>query len=118
MVADVAALVAEVDASDALVVAVVAELADAVADVEEAVAEVAADVAEPAAAVAELAACAALSEATEASLAASVVASPDPPGPLYIAIIRPYLFAIYIVTSKPNLISVYSGLVHIVFPLS
>jgi hypothetical protein len=74
-------------------------------------------VAEEAAAVAEAAASAALFEATLASLAASVVASPDPPAPLHIAILFPYLVAIYIVTSKPNLISVYSGLDHIVFPL-
>ena len=73
--------------------------------------------AEEDAAEAEVAASAALVVATVAWLAASVVASPDPPAPLYIAITLPYLFAMYIVTSKPNLISVYSGLVHITFPL-
>ena len=80
------------------------------------VAELPAAVAEEAADEAEASASAALVEATVASLAASVVASPGPPAPLNIAMLLPYLLAMYIVTSKPKRTSVYSGLDHIVFP--
>jgi hypothetical protein len=116
LVSDDAAAVSELAAANAdaaaALASVEAELAELLADV----ADVAAEVAEEAAAVADASASAALVDATEASLAASVVASPDPPAPLHIAMLLPYLLAIYIVTSKPNRNSVYSGLDHIVFP--